>query len=81
MFYASIGAEVLRIGRVSTSTENFMSPCKKLIKRVIKQGADRFKVVKILNPFPTDLIFRIFKNFTPLPLNGALIKNPFNLNP
>ena len=38
MFYGSIGAEILRVSRVSSSTENFKSSCKVLISRTAKQG-------------------------------------------
>ena len=48
MFYSSIGAEILRIGRVSSSTGNFLSSCKTLIERVKKQGAKQYKLEKIL---------------------------------
>ena len=48
MFYSSIGAEILRIGRVSSSTCNFLSSCKTLIERVKKQGAKQYKLEKIL---------------------------------
>ena len=48
MFYASIGAEILRIGRVSSSTNNFLSSCRILITRIKKQGANNFKLNKVL---------------------------------
>ena len=48
MFYASIGAEILRIGRVSSSSENFLFATKNLINRVKKQGANTFRLNKIL---------------------------------
>ena len=48
MFYASIGAEILRIGRVCSSTDNFLFSCKILIERVKKQGANNFKLNKTL---------------------------------
>ena len=43
MFYTSVGAEILRIGRLSSSVENFVSSSRILLKRV------RFKVLKYLN--------------------------------
>jgi len=48
MFYSSIGAEILRIGRVSSLTENFLISGKALINRVIKQGAKMHRIDRIL---------------------------------
>ena len=48
MFYSSIGAEILRIGRVSSSADNFLSSCNTLIARVKRQGAKQHKLEKIL---------------------------------
>ncbi len=38
MFYNCVGAEILRIGRISSSTPNFVSAAKSLIDRAKKQG-------------------------------------------
>ena len=48
MFYGSIGAEILRIGRVSSSLDNFISSSKVLISRSIKQGANILYLKKTL---------------------------------
>ena len=48
MFYACIGAEILRIGRVSSSLDSFFSSCKTLIERVKRQGSVHSKLVKTL---------------------------------
>ena len=48
MFYSCIGAEILRIGRVCSSNENFIHSCKALISRVKRQGATEYKLSKIL---------------------------------
>ena len=48
MFYSSIGAEILRIGRVCSSTDNFLLSCRTLIKRVKRQGAENFKLCKVI---------------------------------
>ena len=48
MFYACIGAEILRVGRVSSSSENFFSSCNTLVARVQKQGSNLLKLTKIL---------------------------------
>ena len=48
MFYSSIGAEILRIGRVSSSLNNFLSSSKSLIKRALKQGASISRLEKTL---------------------------------
>ena len=39
MFYSSVGAEIIRIGRVSTCLENFVIAAKNIVNRAIKQGA------------------------------------------
>ena len=44
MFYASFGAEVLRIGRVSSSLDNFLSALQPLIRRMVKQGGQLRKI-------------------------------------
>ena len=48
MFYACIGAEILRVGRVSSSSENFFSSCNTLVARVEIQGSNLFRLTKIL---------------------------------
>ena len=48
MFYASIGAEVLRIGRVSSCPENFYTSCKAILCRAKKQGGKTNKLCKTL---------------------------------
>ena len=39
MFYSSIGAEVLRIRRISSNEQNFLLSSKSVIERAVKQGA------------------------------------------
>ena len=49
MFYSSIAAEILRIGRTSYSAVLFSTRTKPLVQRMIKQGAvskDLFRVLK-----------------------------------
>ena len=48
MFYSAIGAEILRISRVSSSIENFHAATKSLITRALKQGATKERLEKIL---------------------------------
>ena len=48
MFYASIGAEILRIGRVSTSQESFFTSSGAIISRAFKQGAKINRLSKCL---------------------------------
>ena len=48
MFYSSVGAEILRIGRVSSSVENFVSSSRILSKRVLIQDAKVPKLSKTL---------------------------------
>ena len=45
MFYSSIGAEILRISRVSSTLNNFVEATKPLMERVITQGADKIKLI------------------------------------
>ena len=47
-FYSSIGAEILRIGRVSSSFENFLLSASILLDRARKQGANVDKLSKTL---------------------------------
>ena len=46
MFYSSFGAELLRIARASTHTEDFSFSANKLISRLLKQGG---KIVRVKN--------------------------------
>ena len=46
MFYSSIGAEILRIARACTDTNNFYQSTKPLVTRMLKQGG---KINKIQN--------------------------------
>lgn len=48
MFYSSIGAEIIRIGRVSSSLENFILSAKVIISRAFKQGANFERLSKTL---------------------------------
>ena len=44
VLYNSIGAEILRIGRVSSNLENFKTDSQKVLQRAINQGAKKFKL-------------------------------------
>ena len=48
MFYASIGAEILRISRVNSNIAQFLDSSKILIQRMLKQGAKKHRLTKIL---------------------------------
>ena len=48
MFYSSVGAEILRICRVSSTTFDFNASAKTLISRVCKQGAKNDRLVRTL---------------------------------
>ena len=48
MFYASIGAEILRIGRVSSNEDSFFASAKAIISRAMKQGAKTNRLSKSL---------------------------------
>ena len=56
IFYASIGAETLRIARASNYPNSFFSSIKPLFDRMCKQGAKTEKLKNILAKF--------FKNHT-----------------
>ena len=47
-FYATIGAEILRIGRASSSLDSFCCAGKQIIQRMLRQGADLNKLKKTL---------------------------------
>ena len=47
-FYATIGAEILRIGRASSTPKSFSCAGKQIVQRMLRQGADANKLSKIL---------------------------------
>ena len=49
MFFATIGAEILRICRANTDFLNFVSSCKILLQRMLKQGANKSGIKNVLN--------------------------------
>ena len=48
MFYSSIGAEILRISRVSSAEEQFFNSSEAVIRRMINQGARKERLKKTL---------------------------------
>ena len=48
VFYSSISAEILRIGRISSNLENFLISAKPVIVRAYKQGATAIKLTRAL---------------------------------
>ena len=48
IFYSSIGAEILRIGRSTTTLDNFKRTARKLLLRMSKQGAQRSRLERLL---------------------------------
>ena len=48
MFYSAITAEILRIGRICSSQQNFLSSAKPVIARAVNQGANDSKLSKAL---------------------------------
>ena len=48
MFYATIGAEVLRIGKATSKYDFFLQSVHTLLSRMKKQGADGFGIKKVL---------------------------------
>ena len=64
IFYASLAAEVLRIGRTTTTSIDFCSSTSSIIKRMMKQGA---KIYRIRNSLKKTYgrHFDTFKCFSP----------------
>ena len=48
IFYSTLGAEVLRIGRASSSNDDFIRSAKIVINRMKNQGADQKNVTRVL---------------------------------
>ena len=48
IFYSTIGAEILRIGRASSTAESFTMSSKHVIQRMKNQGADQKQLVRVL---------------------------------
>ena len=48
MFYATIGAEVLRIGKATSNYDNFLHSVHTLLLRMKNQGADESAIKKAL---------------------------------
>ena len=48
IFYSTIGAEVLRLGRASSTPDKFVVPCKAFIQRMLRQGAEYKQLVRVL---------------------------------
>ena len=48
MFFSTISAEILRICRANTSKEFFVETSKRFIQRMLTQGADPFRIKKVL---------------------------------
>ena len=48
MFYATIGTEILRLGRASSSVKSFADSSKSVIKRMLNQGAKWKQVVRVM---------------------------------
>ena len=61
IFYASIGAEILRIGRTCSSSQAFLLSARKLLQRMNKQGARALRIRKTLSKvFERESVFRKF---------------------
>ena len=48
VFYNSVGAEILRIGRVSSTLDNFKFAGKELLRRALNQGGKKVKLERVL---------------------------------
>ena len=60
IFYSSISAEILRIGRTSSAATDFISRSRLVLDRMAKQGSDitrvRKALVKMFNNHTNDLL-------------------------
>ena len=48
IFYSSLGAEVLRIGRANNDNAAFFKSAKSIVDRMIKQGGSKLKITNTL---------------------------------
>ena len=48
IFYSAFGAEILRIARTSTESKSFFELAKKFLNRMVRQGANKDRIVKTL---------------------------------
>ena len=48
MFHFSFGTEILRMARVSTACERFLSSAKALVRKVLRQGGKYLRLKKVL---------------------------------
>ena len=64
MFYSSLGAEVLRIGRANNDVTTFFNSTKCIIDRMIKQGGKIYNIIKILKKL-YGRHFETFNKFAP----------------
>ena len=61
VFYNSVGAEILRIGRVSSTLENFVTAGKELLKRALNQGGRETKLERVLKRvYGRQQVLRVF---------------------
>ena len=51
IFYAAIGAEILRIARACSDSNGFSISVKPLVNRMLKQGANMNKIINVLKRF------------------------------
>ena len=66
MFYATIGAEVLRICRATSNYDSFKDSASKLITRMCSQGADTEGIQRVL----TKMINRHWESFVKFNLSS-----------
>ena len=61
IFYNCVGAEILRIGRVSSTLENFEIAAKELLIRALNQGGKRVKLERVLKRvYGRQQVLRVF---------------------
>ena len=63
VFYSSLGAEILRIGRATNKCDSFKISSKKLVGRMLKQGGSKHKIQQSLSKL-YGRHFEVFKSFS-----------------
>ena len=64
IFYSSLGAEILRIGRTTHNVQSFKLSAKKITERMINQGATDKKIQHCLQK-TFGCHFEVFRSYAP----------------
>ena len=71
MFHSTIGAEIIRICRATSSYTSFLQCCKPFISRMKRQGANECSIKNVINKF----IVRHHDTFTKYQISSSQIVN------